>query len=88
MTLKNVHYEKGSLLTYSDMRIQEAHTTETQNFAGAGGAVGDRLDTPAEEKQPTTPVSFSEESDGQPNDEWSSRDESPADSDESPVLSF
>lgn len=37
--------------------------------ADACEAMGDRLDIPPEEKQPTSPVLFSENTDDQPNDE-------------------
>jgi len=35
VALKNVHFEKGSLLTYRDLRVQGGSTFETQTFVQA-----------------------------------------------------
>lgn len=47
VALKNVHYEKGSLLHYRDLRIQGAEAWQHEHFADAEMSTGEVVDAPA-----------------------------------------
>ncbi len=46
VALKNVHFEKGSLLNYRDMRVQDADAFETHQFAQAGDSRSEIIEAP------------------------------------------
>ncbi len=48
VALKNVHFEKGSLLTYRDLRVQGGNTFATQRFAQADEESSELFQAPGE----------------------------------------